>query len=170
MNFMSPILVPSRKCAQWRQAHALHAAGDHDLGGAELDLLRAQRNRAQSRPAQLVHAPGRGVDGNAGTDGRLPRRVLARTGGEDLPHDDLGDLAGLHARALERRLDGNLAEIVRRQAGERAVEGADRCSGGTGDDDGCLILAHTWLHGLCGLSRLDSSVAPRCEESGLKPR
>ena len=61
-----------------RLAHALLAAGDDDAGGAERDLLGAERDRAQARAAQLVHAPGRRVDRDAGADRGLPRRVLAR--------------------------------------------------------------------------------------------
>ena len=60
-----------------RLAHALLAAGDDDLGRAELDLLGAERHGAQARAAQLVHAPGRRVDRDAGADRGLAGRVLA---------------------------------------------------------------------------------------------
>ena len=43
---------------------------------------------------------------------------------------------GSTPRALERGLDGDLAQLVRRQAGQRAVERADRRARGAGDDDG----------------------------------
>src|SRR6202008_1041480 len=126
-------------------AHALLAAGHHDPRRAELDLLGAECHGAQARAAQLVHAPGRRIDRNAGADGRLPRRVLPGTGGEDLAHDHLRYLAGLDAGALERRLDGDLAELVGRQARQRAVEGPDWGTRGTGDDDCGLILVHAVL-------------------------
>ena len=43
--------------------------------------------------------------------------------------------AALDAGALERLLDGDLAQFVGRQAGKRAVERADRRAGGADDDD-----------------------------------
>src|ERR1700687_1558313 len=46
------------------------------------------RARAKARAAQLVHAPGRRIDGNAGVDGSLARRVLAGAGRQDLAQDD----------------------------------------------------------------------------------
>ena len=41
----------------------------------------------------------------------------------------------LDAGALERLLDGDLAQLVRRQAAECPVEGADRRARGADDDD-----------------------------------
>ena len=118
-----------------RHAHGLLAAGDHDLAVAVQDRLIAERDRAQARTAQLVDAPGGAFDRNAGGDRGLPRRVLALTGGQDLPHDDFGDAAAFDAGALQRRLNRDLAELMRRQIGEGPVEGADRRAGGADDDD-----------------------------------
>ena len=95
-----------------RLAHALLAAGDDDGRGARLDLLSAERDGAQARAANLVDAPGRAVDRNAGGDRRLAGRVLALAGRQDLAEDDLGDVARLHAGALDGRLDGDLSELV----------------------------------------------------------
>src|SRR5262249_50872978 len=95
-----------------RLAHALLAAGNHNLGGPEGNLLRPERNGAQARAAQLVHAPGGRVDGNAGADRGLARRVLAGARRQDLSQDDFRYLSLLHTRPLERRLDDNLAELV----------------------------------------------------------
>ena len=61
-----------------RLAHAFLAAGDDDPGAAELDLLGAERDRAQARTAELVHAPGRRFNRNAGCNRGLTSRVLAR--------------------------------------------------------------------------------------------
>ena len=77
--------------------------------------LIAERDRAQAGAAQLVDAPGRAFHRNAGGDRGLAGRVLALAGGQDLAHDDLGDAAGLDAGALQRGLDGDLAEFVGRQ-------------------------------------------------------
>ena len=47
------------------------------------------------------------LDRDAGVDGGLAGRVLAGAGGQDLAHDDLVHLLGLHPGALERGLDGD---------------------------------------------------------------
>ena len=118
----------------------LLAARDHDLGIAVEDRLIAERHRAQARAAQLVDAPGRDLDRNAGRDRGLTGRVLALAGGQDLPHDDLGHLPALDTGALERGLDRDLAELVRRQVGECPVECADRRARRADDDDVVLHI------------------------------
>ena len=120
------------------------------------DRLIAERHRAQARAAQLVDAPGRALDRNAGGDRGLPRRVLALPGGEDLAHDDFGDAAAFDAGALERGLDRGLAELVRRQIGEGAVEGPDRRARGADNDD---VVLHSELSWLCGSASLFGSAA-----------
>ena len=60
-----------------RHAHRFLAAGDDDLGIAVEDRLIAERDRAQARAAELVDAPGRALDRDAGIDRGLARRVLA---------------------------------------------------------------------------------------------
>ena len=51
-----------------RQRHRFLAAGGDDLGIAIGDLLQAERHRAQARAAELVDAPGRAFDRDAGVD------------------------------------------------------------------------------------------------------
>ena len=53
-----------------RLAHRFLAAGDHDLGIAVEDRLVAERDRAQARAAELVDAPGRALDRDAGARSR----------------------------------------------------------------------------------------------------
>src|SRR5690606_32812272 len=76
-------------------AHALLAAGNDDGRIARLNLLRTECHRTQPRAADLVDAPGRRVDGNAGRDGSLPCGALTLSGGKDLAEDDLGYVARL---------------------------------------------------------------------------
>ena len=123
-----------------RLAHQLLAAGDDDVAVAVEDGLIAERHRAQSGTAELVHAPRGTFDRNAGRDGGLAGRVLALTGGQDLSHDDFGHLGALDAGALERLLDGNLAQFMGRQAGQRPVERPNRGAGRADDDDIVLHL------------------------------
>jgi hypothetical protein len=75
-----------------RHAHGFLPARDHDLGIAVQDRLIAERDRAQAGAAKLVDAPGRALDRDAGRDRGLAGRVLTLAGGQDLAHDDLGNL------------------------------------------------------------------------------
>ena len=70
----------------------------------------------KSGAAHLVHAPGGRLDGNAGGDGGLPRRVLPLASGQHLTHDHFIDIGRLDVRPLQRRADGDLAERMRRHA------------------------------------------------------
>ena len=105
------------------------------VGIAVQDCLIAKRHRAQARTAKLVNAPGRALDRDAGRDRGLTGRILALTRGQDLSHNDLGDLLAFDTGPLQRRLDGDLAQFVRRQIGESAVKGTDRRTRGADDDD-----------------------------------
>ena len=96
--------MPLRRCAHVRRhAHGFLAAGDHDVAVAVEDRLVAERDRPQAGAAELVHAPGRALDRDAGGDRGLPGRVLALTGGQDLAHDDLGDLRRPRPRRASAR-------------------------------------------------------------------
>ena len=118
-----------------RLAHAFLAAGDDDLAVAGQDRLIAERHRAQPGAAQLVDAVGGGLERDAGGDGGLPCRVLSLAGGEDLAQDNLRHLARLDLGAAQGLDDRDLPQLMRRQAGEPAIERADWGAGGAGDDD-----------------------------------
>ncbi len=75
------LLAVAQMRAVRRLAHALLAAGDDDIGIAQLDRLHAHRDGAQARPAKLVDLNGRRLHGNARFDRRLARRILAGSGG-----------------------------------------------------------------------------------------
>ena len=118
-----------------RLAHAFLAAGDDDLAVAAADRLIAQRHGAQPGAAQLIDPVGGDLEGDAGRDRGLPRRVLALASGEDLAEDDFGDLGRLDPRTPHRLDDRDLAELVRRQARKPAIEGSDWGAGGAGNHD-----------------------------------
>ena len=70
----------------------------------------------------------------------------------------------LDAGALERLLDGDLAQFVGRQTGECPVEGADRRPRGADDDD-------VVLHGNTPVSWRDPSIArPKRGRKSLQAR
>jgi hypothetical protein len=118
-----------------RHAHGFLTAGDDNFGIAIEQRLVAQCHRAQARTAQLIDAPGWAFHRDTGRDRGLTGRVLALRRGQDLTHDHLGNTARLNARALQRSLDGDGAEIVGRRGGERTIETSDRGAGGADDDD-----------------------------------
>ena len=113
----------------------------HDDGGVAIgDLLHAQRHRAQARAAELVEAPGRLFLRNSGLHGGLTGRVLALTGREDLAEDHLVHLAGVHASALQRGLDGHGAQIMGGHGAKDAAEGSHRrACGAYNHDIGCHL-------------------------------
>ncbi len=113
-----------------RQRHRFLAARDNDPGVAGGDLLHADRNRPQSRAADLVEAPGGGLLRQTRLDGSLPCRVLSLPGGQHLTEDDFIDFRSVDARTGEHLLDGDCAELMRGGVSERAIERADRRTGG----------------------------------------
>src|SRR5262249_41156712 len=108
--------------------------------------------------------PGRALDRDAGRDRRLAGRVLPLPGAQDLAQDDLGDLAALDPGALQRGLDRDLAQLVRRQIGERPVECANRRARRADDDD---VGLHTLLPVVGGAT---ARRPRRCGPSGLWSR
>src|SRR5439155_6889366 len=99
---------------------------------------------------ELVDAPGRGLDWDAGIDRRLASRVLALTGGQDLAQDHLGDLPALDAGTLEALRYGDLAQVVGRQGRKGPVKGANRRAGRADDDDIVLHLKLPFVSGWTG--------------------
>ena len=109
-----------------------------------LDLLGAHGDRTQARAAHLVQAPGGGLDGNAGGDCRLPRRVLSFAGGQHLTHDHFVDIGRRDVCPVEGGANGDLAKRMRRHARQRAVERANRRPRRADDDN--IFVFHTGLH------------------------
>ena len=103
-----------------RLAHRLHAAGDGDLGVAGADRLVGDAERAHARGADLVDRLRGDLLRDAALDLGLARGDLALAGLQDLAEDDLLDLLGVDAGALERRLD----RVCRRGRWRRARRGA----------------------------------------------
>src|SRR6266853_788247 len=118
-----------------RLAHAFLPAGDDDLGIAVADRLVAERHGAQPRTAELIDAVGGDLEGDSGSDGGLPCRVLPFTGGEDLAHDHLRHVLRLDMGAAQRLGDRYLTKLMGRQAREPADEGPNRGPRGARNDD-----------------------------------
>ncbi len=106
--------------------HGLHAAADADLEVTRADGLVEHPDRADARRADLVDGLGGDLLGDAALDGRLARGDLPLAGLEDGAHHDVVHVAAVYARALERRLDGDAAELGglhRRQAAAQLPHG-----------------------------------------------
>src|SRR5262245_9962273 len=94
-----------------RLAHRLHAAGDRDLRVAGADRQVGDAERAHPRGADLVDRLGGHLLRDAALDLGLARGDLPLAGLQDLAEDDLLDLAGIDAGALQGRLDHVAAEV-----------------------------------------------------------
>ena len=62
--------------------------------------------------------------GQAGLEADLAGGVLAQAGLDDVAEDEFVDLVGGDAGAVQRLLDGDCAELLRRGAGEAALKAA----------------------------------------------
>lgn len=114
-------------------AHRLHAAGDGDLEVAGADRLVGDPERAHARGTDLVDGFRGDLLRDAALDLGLARGDLALAGLQHLAEDDLLDLLGADAGALQRRLDRDPAELGRFERSEGAAHLADRGARGTKD-------------------------------------
>jgi hypothetical protein len=128
---------PSREPLQHvrREAHRFLPSGDDDIRIAVRDRLRAEHRGLEPRTANLVDRHRGNHVGKARANRRLARGVLPDARGEHLPHDHLGHLIGLHARALQHLANDVRAKVRCRDLGDRAAEFADRGARCANDDD-----------------------------------
>ena len=111
-----------------RVRHRLHAARHDDVVPAGADHQIGQLDRPDRGGADLVDRVGGDFLRDPRANGRLPCGRLADAGLEHLAHDDVADLGGIDACALEPCPDRDRAELRRRVAGETAAEPAERRS------------------------------------------
>ena len=104
-------------------AHGLRTAGEHRLRLTQKNELSALGDGLEPRAAQPVHRDGRDLDREsrlepdvAGAVDRVGRRL------EGVAEDGVAHFGGRHARALERVLRGDGAELDRREVLQRAAE------------------------------------------------
>ena len=123
-----PSRWPRRMCGQQERhpRHVLHAAGQHDLGVAERDLLRAQLDRLHARPAGDVHVVGADLHRHTGADRNLAAGVRTVARLARVAHDRLVDLFGLDVGATHRLDRRDRAELDGGGLGEGAQELPDR--------------------------------------------
>ena len=113
--------------------HRLHAARDDDVELAGADQLVGHRDRVQPRQAHLVDGQGGHVHRDAALDRGLPGGDLPGAGLDHMTHDHVVDLVAGDPRALQRRGDGEPAEVHRGEPLERTRQLPDGRAG-TPDD------------------------------------
>ena len=107
-------LLPGAQLLRMRRlGHAFLPARDDNARIAGGDLLRCQSHRAQARTAKLIDAKGGVFHRNASIHRSLARRVLPRTGGQDLAQDHLIHFRTFNAGAFHGGLDGHSAQRMR---------------------------------------------------------
>ena len=115
--------------------HAFLAAGDADVGPAELDHLNGQIHRLDPRGADLVHGDAGDRFRKTCQDRCLAAGDLAAPGGDDLPHEHIVHIPGfdLALRPPEHLPDGQRAELSGAESLQCAAEAA--IGGPAGRDD-----------------------------------
>src|SRR3546814_5014357 len=108
--------------------HAFLPARDDNVRIAVHDRLHSGCDGTQSRPADLVDAPGRYFLRYARSHGCLPCRILALASGEHLAHDDFRDILAGDASLRHRGFYGDAAQFMSGSGSESAEEAADRRS------------------------------------------
>ena len=103
------------------------SGGDHQLG--ELD-------GANRRRAHLVDGVGGNLLRDPGRDRRLTGRSLTDPGLEHLTHDDVADVLGCNAGAVEAGPNRDRAQLDRGAVGEPSAEPTEGSPDGRDDDCG----------------------------------
>ena len=78
----------------------------------------AQGHRLQSRAANLVDSHGADFVRQAAAQGRLARRILSESGGDNVAHDAFVHAVGIDAGALHRLAHDDGAQLRRGEIGK----------------------------------------------------
>jgi hypothetical protein len=130
-----PVAVAGLREQVRRAGHRFHPTGHDDVVATGRDHQLRDLDRADRRRADLVDRVGGDLLGDSRADRGLPRRRLARSCLEHLPHNDVAHIRGRDARPLEAGADRDRAELGRRDVRQPTAEAAERRANG-GDDDG----------------------------------
>ena len=118
-----------------RVGHALHAAGDDDIGAAGEDQVMGEHGRLHARAAHFVDRRRARRSGQPGAEPRLPGGRLSLPGGQHAAKHHFVDLIRRQSGPAQRRLDGGGAELGGCGVLEIALKAAHGGAGGTDDDD-----------------------------------
>ena len=112
-----------------RVCHAFHAAGDHDAGVPQCDLIKGNHRRFHARAAHLVQCRGRHVLTQARLESRLPCRRLSLARRQNAAHQHL--VHGVRSGPVHRGLDRVPPKIGGGQVGKNPLKSAHRRPRGT---------------------------------------
>jgi hypothetical protein len=119
-----------------RVAHALHAAGQHDLGRAGLDDVVRQHGRLHAGATDLVDGGGAGGVRQFCATRSLPGWRLALSGRQHITHENFVDSFRREFCSLQRGADYVRTKLVGGKRRQFPHETAERGAGGGKDDDG----------------------------------
>ena len=118
-----------------RGAHVFLAAGNDDFAVPIGHRLGGQHDGLEARSAYRVNSKRRCFFGYTAFHQRLARRVLARTGGKHLAHDDFAHLIGRQAGALQQIANDRGAQLGGGHFGQASAKFTYSGAGGSDDDD-----------------------------------
>ncbi len=116
--------------------HALHAAGDDDVGAAGEQKIVGEHHGLHAGAAHFVHRGCAGGKGQTRAQSGLARGSLALAGGKHAAEEDFVDCVGGDRRAFDGCADGGSAELRCGETAEIALECADGGARGAYDHDG----------------------------------
>ena len=119
-----------------RVAHALHAAGDDDVGRAGAQKVVGDHGGLHARAAHLVDGRRARRERQAGADRRLPRRRLPLPRRQHAAHQDFVDAVGGDPCPLDGGRNRARAERMGRRVLQVAEKAAHRRARRADDDDG----------------------------------
>jgi hypothetical protein len=125
-----------------RVGHALHAAGNDDLGGAGTDDIVRQHGGFHAGSTDLVDGGGAGRIRQFSPARRLPRRRLTLSCRQHAAHEHFIDPLGWQFGPLDGGSDHMGTEFVAAERREIAHEPAERGAGGGNDHDGVGSCGH----------------------------
>ncbi len=109
--------------------HHLGAAGDHEILGARHDRSGGHVDAGDAGAAEAVERDAAGADVIAGVERGHPAEIAALLAalGTGAP-DDVVDIGGIDAGAIGQRPQHGRAELLRMNAGQRALAGLANAS------------------------------------------
>ena len=124
-----------------RVGHALHAAGDDDVGAAGQQHVVREASSPACRAAHLRQRDGAGRQRQAGLERAWRAGAWPWPAIRQLPNSTSFDRVAGRRRRARPRPDRDRAEVAGRQRGKIALEAAHRRAGGADDNDWIVHVA-----------------------------
>ena len=128
-----------------RVAHALHAAGHHDVVTARAKQIVGQHGGFHARAAHLVDGRASGLRAEPGAEGRLPGGCLTLPGGQHAAHDDFFHVLVRDTGVADGAGDAGCAQLGGGDIAEVPLKPAHGCARRT-DDHYRIIIGTAVAH------------------------